>query len=68
MRTGHCRPPGIPKSQDSHHDLAGSYFYSDSQNDLPLLELVEHPVAVDPDDSLRSLAMARNWPVMSLRD
>lgn len=54
--------------QDSHHDLAGSYFYSDSQNDLPLLELVEHPVAVDPDASLRTLAIARNWPVMSLRD
>ncbi len=54
--------------QDSRHDLAGSYFYSDSQNDLPLLELVDHPVAVDPDDILRALAEARNWPVISLRD
>src|SRR5690554_634617 len=48
--------------------LAGSYFYSDSRNDLPLLEQVPHPVAVDPDDRLRELALQRGWPVMSLRD
>lgn len=48
--------------------LAGSYFYSDSHNDLPLLEQVPHPVAVDPDDRLRELALQRGWPVMSLRD
>ena len=48
--------------------LAGSYFYSDSHNDLPLLEQVEHPVAVDPDDRLRALAVQRGWSVLSLRD
>lgn len=48
-------------------DLAGSYFYSDSQNDLPLLEMVEHPVAVDPDETLRAVAIERGWPVISLR-
>ncbi len=48
-------------------DLDGSWFYSDSHNDLPLLELVTHPVAVDPDDKLRALADARGWPVISLR-
>jgi HAD superfamily hydrolase (TIGR01490 family) len=48
--------------------LAGSYFYSDSHNDLPLLSQVEHPVAVDPDPALRHHALARGWPVISLRD
>lgn len=47
--------------------LAGSYFYSDSRNDLPLLEMVDHPVAVDPDDTLRAIAVERGWPVISLR-
>lgn len=48
--------------------LDGSYFYSDSHNDLPLLELVDHPVAVDPDPILLARAKAEGWPVMSLRD
>lgn len=47
--------------------LDGSWFYSDSHNDLPLLELVEHPVAVDPDDLLKKHAIEKNWPVISLR-
>lgn len=50
------------------HSLAGSWFYSDSQNDLPLLELVDNAVAVDPDDTLRAEAIKRGWKVMSLRD
>ncbi|HHM05699.1 MAG TPA: HAD family hydrolase [Gammaproteobacteria bacterium] len=49
-------------------NLAGSWFYSDSHNDLPLLEQVEHPVAVDPDDTLRKHAGLKGWPVISLRD
>ena len=49
-------------------DLAGSWFYSDSHNDLPLLERVENPVAVDPDTRLRALAEDRGWPVISLRE
>ena len=44
-----------------------SWFYSDSLNDLPLLELVTHPVAVDPDPTLRAMAQERGWPVISLR-
>lgn len=48
-------------------DLTGSWFYSDSHNDLPLLEQVTHPVAVDPDDLLAQHARARAWPIMSLR-
>ncbi len=47
-------------------DLAGSYFYSDSINDLPLLDLVEHPHAVHPDDRLGDIAEARGWPVLDL--
>jgi HAD superfamily hydrolase (TIGR01490 family) len=43
-----------------------SWFYSDSINDLPLLERVTHPVAVDPDESLRAHAEGRGWPVISL--
>lgn len=53
--------------RDSGHDLAGSYFYSDSQNDLPLLSRVEHPVAVDPDPTLAATAREKGWPVISLR-
>ena len=48
-------------------DLEGSWFYSDSHNDLPLLERVDHPVAVDPDPPLRETAARRGWPVRSLR-
>ena len=44
-----------------------SWFYSDSLNDLPLLELVTHPVAVDPDSTLRAKAQERGWPVISLK-
>ncbi|WP_323846623.1 HAD family hydrolase [Microbulbifer magnicolonia] len=44
------------------------WFYSDSINDLPLLQQVEHPVAVDPDARLRAEAELRGWPVISLRD
>ncbi len=43
-----------------------STFYSDSHNDLPLLERVGHPVAVDPDATLRAHAAARGWPIISL--
>jgi HAD superfamily hydrolase (TIGR01490 family) len=44
-----------------------SWFYSDSLNDLPLLSKVTHPVAVDPDATLRAHAEENDWPVISLR-
>ena len=47
--------------------LENSRFYSDSHNDLPLLQKVHHPVAVDPDPILRAHADAHGWPVISLR-
>lgn len=52
---------------ESGLSLEGAYFYSDSRNDLPLLEAVANPVAVDPDDTLRAIAVERGWPVISLR-
>lgn len=53
---------------ESHDEtLDGSYFYSDSHNDLPLLEQVANPVAVDPDATLEREARERGWPVISLR-
>ena len=48
-------------------NLEGSYFYSDSHNDLPLLELVTNPVAVDPDDQLKTIAQERNWEIKTFR-
>jgi HAD superfamily hydrolase (TIGR01490 family) len=77
--TGEVR--GIPnfregKIQNLHDWLASqnlsldtlpySYFYSDSMNDLPLLEKVSHPVATNPDDRLRNEAKQRNWPILEL--
>ena len=43
------------------------YFYSDSINDAPLLNEVDFPFAVDPDDKLRELAIRKKWPIISLR-
>ncbi|MBA0902633.1 MAG: HAD family hydrolase [Candidatus Nitrotoga sp.] len=47
--------------------FSDSYFYSDSLNDLPLLKKVRHPVAVDPDETLRSYAEQHGWPILALR-
>jgi len=47
-------------------ELANSYFYSDSLNDLALLEQVNHPVAVSPDANLKAIAEARNWKIIEL--
>ena len=67
---------GIPSFQDGkvtrlndwleqqQLSLAGSYFYSDSHNDLPLLERAQH--AVDPDDTLKARAEQQGWPIISL--
>ncbi len=74
------RPTGIPCYQigkvqrleawlqENGETLQGSYFYSDSANDIPLLERVDHPIAVDPDPALRQYAQQKRLPVMSLRD
>jgi len=54
--------------QHTDHDLEGSTFYSDSHNDIPLLEKVSTAIAVDPDDQLRDTAIERNWDILSFRD
>jgi len=75
------RPRGIPTFREGKiaavnawlaslgHKLADyeSWFFSDSLNDLPLLELVTHPVAVDPDPTLEARARERGWSIISLR-
>ncbi len=53
---------------ENNQRLEGAYFYSDSHNDLPLLSMVDNPVAVDPDDRLRAYAEKNGWPVISLRE
>ena len=47
-------------------DFDESWFYSDSQNDLPLLSCVTHPVVVDPDRGLAQHARSRGWPILHL--
>jgi HAD superfamily hydrolase (TIGR01490 family) len=56
----------------AEHSLSWSaftetWFYSDSLNDLPLLEKVTHPVAVDPDETLKERALEQGWMIISLR-
>lgn len=54
--------------QETGLNLEGGYFYSDSHNDLPLLERVPHPVAVDADDTLQQHAEQLGWNTISLHD
>jgi HAD superfamily hydrolase (TIGR01490 family) len=51
----------------SWSSFAQTWFYSDSLNDLPLLNRVTHPVAVDPDETLKEEALERGWMIISLR-
>ena len=53
---------------ETGYNLDGAYFYSDSRNDIPLMSVVTHPVAVNPDELLRAHAEAHGWPVMFLHD
>ncbi|WP_413248574.1 HAD family hydrolase [Sinomonas flava] len=48
-------------------DLRSCWAYSDSHNDIPLLTMVGHPVAINPDTRLRMHARARNWPIYDFR-
>lgn len=74
------KPTGVPCYQDGkitrlnqwlkqqEHSFDQSVFYSDSHNDLPLLKLVEKPVAVDPDPQLLEYARKQGWSIRSLRN
>lgn len=53
--------------KEKNFTLDDAYFYSDSINDLPLLEQVPNPIVVDPDAKLRAVAVERNWKELSLR-
>ena len=53
-------------AKDAGHDLAHCYAYSDSYSDVPMLSVVGHPAAVNPDGKLRRLAKAYGWPVLNL--
>ncbi|WP_196161064.1 HAD family hydrolase [Reinekea sp. G2M2-21] len=73
------KPTGIPSFQhgkvdrldmwlkEQQQSLTGAWFYSDSHNDLPLLEQVDNPVAVNPDDRLRKRAQEQGWTILDLR-
>jgi HAD superfamily hydrolase (TIGR01490 family) len=73
------KPSGVPRYKEGKvtrlhhwldqtgHNLDGAYFYSDSHNDLPLLSIVDHPIAVDPDPTLRQHALDHGWPILSFR-
>ncbi len=54
----------LAKSGRAPDHLEETWFYSDSHNDLPLLEWVDHPVAVTPDDTLRAHAQQRGWMIL----
>ncbi len=51
--------------EEQGESLDGAYFYSDSRNDLPLLQLVSQPYAVNPDPVLRRHAEQAGWPILS---
>lgn len=52
--------------QQALDEFGASYFYSDSQNDIPLLSVVTHPVATNPNDRLAAHAQAQGWPILHL--
>jgi HAD superfamily hydrolase (TIGR01490 family) len=52
-------------AEDRGYDLEGSYAYSDSGTDVPMLEAVGHPFAVNPDRALRRIAADRGWPTLT---
>lgn len=54
-------------TENPEFSMEGSYFYSDSKNDLPLLRQVEFPFAVNPDPDLERVAREQDWPVLNLR-
>ncbi len=55
-------------TKELHLDLSKSYFYTDSAEDLPLMEIVGHPIAINPDKDLSALSYQNNWPVYRFDD
>lgn len=54
--------------EENNENLKGSYFYSDSHNDLPLLKKVTHPIVVDGDEKLQAYAKQYGWKCITLRN
>ena len=52
--------------KNGYKDFSGTTFYSDSINDLPLLESVEKPIAVNPDEKLREISINNSWEIVDL--
>ena len=52
--------------EQTGYSLEGSFFYSDSHNDIPLLSKVEYPIAVDPDEKLEQYAQSNDWKILHL--
>lgn len=64
---GAAKPVAIRALAEREHiDLSASYAYSDSISDLPMLEVVGHPVVVNPDAELRERAIAGGWEILHL--
>ncbi len=62
---GPTKADAIREMAQAHgYDLDASYAYSDSQTDLPMLEVVGHPTAVNPDKELAKVAAEREWPIL----
>lgn len=65
---GPAKVTGVQRlAEDRGYDLTECYAYSDSSSDLPLLEAVGHPSAVNPDRALRRVAVLRSWPILEFR-
>lgn len=74
------KPTGVPSfaegkvsriqawCSENNRSMENAIFYTDSHNDLPLLNVVDRPVAVDPDDRLRETASSHGWNIISLRN
>lgn len=62
-----CLDAWLAKENLGWTDFAQTWFYSDSRNDIPLLERVSHPVAVNADPTLHAHALAQGWRTLNLR-
>lgn len=68
IRWGQAKADAVVEYAEEHDvDLAASFAYSNGPEDLPMLETVGHPVALNPDDELRGIAKQRGWPVSRLK-
>ncbi|SDM06291.1 HAD-superfamily subfamily IB hydrolase, TIGR01490 [Corynebacterium mycetoides] len=66
---GDAKADAVTEFAESHgYDLAGSYAYSDSATDIPMLGMVGHPVAVNPDRALRKHAQEHGWEVRTFKN